>query len=427
MTGTDDRLAPGGGGETSDNSNPFYFLPYERELFPIEGSIRWTPSGGEAANGRAQLQPDIVIEQRVFVTLRHEMVRDLEGQTAGVLLGHVLECPSTQRVWVDVVASIGARLDLEDTRLDLEEPDPLAESDTYVDSADVLEDALLALLEEPCWTGGVAVGWYRTRPGSECALTKAEIQVHKRLFSEAWQFNLLMVSDLAEPKGAVFWCGDGEELRPQRHWPFFERLDGSTDPTARPPFTCAGFSNYETDEPVVPASPPPPDRQQRRRLAAPLVMAPSSRSTDSVRRGRRSALALAASVLIVGAAGLVLREGPVALSSAPDTTRFSAPFAVRELPQVIADATFRSEYETFRGEVYAYYNLAEAYQTDGVACDRMTEAYRTADDAFIALSGKVAAARDEGESAIPASYRSAAEVMRGIDQHFDASGCPRPR
>lgn len=420
MTGTDGRTAPGGGGEASDSSNPFYFLPYERELFPIEGSIRWVPCGDPAANGRARHQPDIVIEQRVFVTLRHEMVRDLEGQTAGLLLGHVLECPSTQRVWIDVVASISAGDALD------EESDPDEDPGAEADSAHLLEGALRSLFEEPCWTGGVPVGWYRTRPGSKCTLTNAEVEVHARLFSEPWQFNLLMVSDLKAPKGAVFWCNEGERLERDRHWPFFERLDGSTDPTARPPFTCVGFANYETDTPVVPASPPPPDPNRGRRRSTPRVTTPTRGSNDSVSRGHRSALALAASVLIVGGAGLVLREGPAALSSAPDTTLFSAPSAVRDLPQVFEDATFKPEYEAFRAQVYAYYDLAEAYQSNSVACDRLTAAYRTADDAFIALSGKVAAARDEGESAIPPSYRSAAEVMRGIDQHFDASDCPRP-
>lgn len=420
MTGTDDRAAPRGGSEASGNSNPFYFLPYEREIFPLEGSIRWMPRQQHPTRGRADYQPDIVIEQRVFVTLRHEMVRDLAGETVGVLLGHVLECPSTQRVWVDVVASIGAGLST------VEGSDAGPEPDACHDSADALEHALASLFEEPCWTGGVPVGWYRTRPGSECTLTEAEAEVHKRLFSEPWQFNLLMLSDLTKPRGAVFWRNEGEELQGDRHWPFFERLDGSTDPTARPPFTCVGFPDYQTEEPVVPASPPPPNRDRAKPLVTPLVMAPRGRSADSVKRGRRSALALAVSVVIVGAAGLVLRERPAALSSAP-TTLFSAPFAVRELPRVSSDATFGIEFETFRTEVYAYYGLAEAYQGNGVGCDRVTGAYRTADDAFIALSGKVAAARDEGESAIPSSYRSAAEVMRGIDQHFDAAGCPRPR
>lgn len=420
MTGTDERTAPGGGGGTSDNSNPFYFLPYERELFPIEGSIRWMPRGDAAANGRGQHEPDIVIEQRVFVTLRHEMVRDLEGRTAGLLLGHVLECPSTRRVWVDVVASIGAGL------APAEELESGTEAASEAESADELEDALLALFEDPCWTGGVPVGWYCTRPGSDCRLTASEVEVHRRLFNEPWQFNLLMVTDLTAPKGAVFWCNEGENLDPDRPSPFFERLDGSTDPTAKPPFTCVGFANYETEAPVVPASPPPLNRARRRQRVTPLVTVPSGRSVDSVTRGRRSALALAASVLIVGGAGLFLRERPAALSSAPDTTLFSAPFAVQELPQLFEDATFKAEYEAFRAEVHAYYELAESYQANGVGCDRMTEAYRGADDTFIALSGKVAAARDEGESAIPASYRSAAEVMRGIDQHFGASGCPRP-
>jgi hypothetical protein len=419
MTGTNDRAAPGRG-ETSGSSNPFYFLPYERELFPIEGSIRWTPHEHRSAERRALHQPDIVIEQRVFVRLRHEMVRDLEEETVGILLGHVLECPSTQRVWVDVVASIGAPLAID------RGPDPATVDGAHFDSADALEDALLSLFEEPCWTGGVPVGWYRTRPGSD-TLTEAEAEVHRRLFSESWQFNLLMLSDLTAPKGAVFWRNDGENLQPDRHWPFFERLDGSTDPTARPPFTCVGFSNYETAAPVVPASPPPSGRGRAGQRLTPLVMAPSGRSIDPVRRGRRSALALAASVVIVGGAGLVLRERPVALSSAPDTPLFSAPFAVRELPGISGDATFGPEFEAFRTEVYGYYELAEAYQGNDVGCDSVTGAYRAADDAFIALSGKVAAARDEGESAIPSTYRSAAEVMRGIDQHFDAFGCPRPR
>lgn len=286
MTGTDERAAPGGGGEASESSNPFYFLPYERELFPIEGSIRWLPRGDAASNGRAQHQPDIVIEQRVFVTLRHEMVRDLEGQTAGLLLGHVLECPSTQRVWVDVVASIGAVIELDGKPEPGAEADAVADSaevDAEADSADALEDALLALFEEPCWAGGVPVGWYRTRPGSECSLTNAEVEVHKRLFNEPWQFNLLMVSDLTAPKGAVFWCNEGETLQPDVHWPFFERLDGSTDPTAKPPFTCVGFANYETDAPVVPASPPPLVRHRGRQRVPPLVMAPAGRPTDSVK------------------------------------------------------------------------------------------------------------------------------------------------
>ena len=367
-------------------------------------------------------RPDFVIEQRVFVTVRHEMLRDLDGETIGILLGHVSECPWTQRIWVNVVASVGARLEPDTGR------DHGLDSESNRDSSRSLEHALLSVLKEPCWTGGLPVGWYRTRPGSQCALTEAEATVHARLFREPWHFSLLMLSSLTASQGALFVRSEGETLQRERHWSFFERLDGSTDPNATPPFTCVGFHNYTTDSDVLSASPPPADPTDRRsQLLAPAMTGSGEPPPDSVRRGRRSAMALALSVAVVGGAGLLLRGDRSLFSSAADTIDFSGPPAVAVLPEVSADEPFADALREFRTEVYHYYERSQAFQREDVGCDRLTEAYRTAEDAFIGLSGDVAAARDEGESEPHSSYLSATEVMRGIDQHFDTAGCPRPQ
>jgi hypothetical protein len=424
MTGTSDRAhsAHPGGDQTSHTSNPFSLLPYERERFPFESSILWNPNKRWVIGEEALERPDLVIEQRVFVTIRHEMLKDLDGETIGVLLGHVLECPWTQRIWVNVVSSIGARLETDG------EPDHAIDSEMHTDSSRALESALMSILGDPSWTGGMPVGWYRTRPGVECALTEAEASVHQRVFREPWHFSLLMLSNLTASQGGLFVRNEGETLQRERHWSFFERLDGSTDPNATPPFTCVGFHNYTTDSDVVAASPPPADRTSRdSQLLAPVVMGPGDRPLDSVRRGRRSALALAVSVAVVGGAGLLLRGDRSLLSSAPGTTDFSGPPAVSVLPEVSADEPFSDALGEFRTEVYNYYERSHAFQREDVGCDRLTHAYRTTEDAFIRLSGDVAAAGDAGGAEPPTSYRSATEVMRGIDQHFDAAGCPRPQ
>jgi hypothetical protein len=421
MTRTNDRAHPGGG-ETSPTSNPFSLIPYERERFPFESSILWTPNKKWVIGEEELERPDFVIEQRVFVTVRHEMLRDLDGETIGILLGHVSECPWTQRIWVNVVASVGAQIGREtgaDNGLDWESPSDPSRS---------LEHALMSILQEPCWTGGLPVGWYRTRPGSQCALTEAEASLHARLFREPWHFSLLMLSNLTASQGALFVRSEGESLQRERHWSFFERLDGATDPNATRPFTCVGFHNYSTDSDVLAASPPPADPTNRRsQLLRPVVMDPREPPSDSVRRGRRSAMALAVSVAVVGGAGLLLRGDRSLFSSAPETTDFSGPPAVSVLPEVSADEPFAEALGKFRTEVYNYYERSQAFQREDVGCDRLTEAYRTTEDAFIGLSGDVAAARGEGESEPHSSYLSATEVMKGIDQHFDTAGCPRPQ
>jgi hypothetical protein len=237
-----------------------------------------------------------------------------------------------------------------------------------------------------------------------------------------------MLSNLTDSQGALFVRSEGETLQRERHWSFFERLDGSTDPNATPPFTCVGFRNYTTDSDVVAASPPPTDRTSRdSQLLAPVVMGPDDHPLDSVRRGRRSALALAISVAVVGGAGLLLRGERSLFSSAPETTDFSGPPAVSVLPEVSENEPFSDALGEFRTEVYNYYERSHAFQRGDVGCDRITHAYRTTEDAFIRLSGDVAATGGAAGPEPPRSYRSATEVMRGIDQHFDAAGCPRPQ
>ena len=244
-----------GAGKPSDDAalprgaNPFRLLPYQSERFPFGASILWTPRKNWVIEERAVPRPDIVIDQRVFAAIEELRSAHPAGETAGVLLGHLYECPWTRRHWVHAVIAGGATLP-GDMRYNHD-----AGVGEDAERGWIIEDALVAVLQEPDWVGALPVGWFRTREGSGCSLTEAEANLHARHFTEPWQFGLLILSSPTKSsprQGAVFVSNGSGELI-ERHWSFYESLDGITDLPARPLRSWVVWEDYVTSRRTVPA------------------------------------------------------------------------------------------------------------------------------------------------------------------------------
>jgi hypothetical protein len=244
-------------------ANPFRLLPYQSGRFPFGASILWTSRKKNwVIDEQVESRPDIVINQRVFAGIEELSSAHPAGEAAGVLLGHLYECPWTRRRWVHAVITDAATLP-EDMRYD---HDAGTAEDT--ERGWIIDDALVAVLREPDWVGGLPVGWFRTREGSGCSLTEAEADLHARHFTEPWQFGLLIGPSLTKSRprqGAVFVSNGSGELM-KRHWSFYELFDGITELPAGPLCSWVAWENYATNRRTVPVKSPSAKRRPIRSL-----------------------------------------------------------------------------------------------------------------------------------------------------------------
>jgi hypothetical protein len=393
-------------------ANPFRLLPFQSERFPFGASILWTPRKSWVIDERLMPRPDIVIDQTVFEAIEKLRSAHPAGEAAGVLVGHLCECPWTRRQWVHAMIAGGAMLPA-DMRHDHD-----AGAGEDAKRGRIIEDVVVEALRMPDRGDALPVGWFRTREGSGCSLTKAEADLHARHFTEPWQFGTLILSPPTKSsprQGVVFVSGESGELT-ERHWSFYERFDGITDPGARPLHSWVAWEDYTTGRPTVPAFARTRAPRARRR-ARPSASVPGRWPRRPARR--RGATVLAASAVLATTIWQVF-------SGSPSASADLAPPVSVDVPGQYASPTLavaHEAFEKFRQASLGYFDVSGAFLTQEVGCARLVVAYRFANDAFNALAS---ALRDDTKPETSPVDGMVAETIREIEASFVRSGCGTP-
>jgi hypothetical protein len=132
-----------------------------------------------------------------------------------------------------------------------------------------------------------------------------------------------------------------------------------------------------------------------------------------------------------------LGDASPALSSSPPhatTTGAAAPPVPAASPPAAAPTPntapltlhFDTLADTLEQAVRNFRDRNADFALDRLTCDGLAVGYHSADAAFIALASAHRTARDALDSAREARYQRLAEQMRGVNEMFDSSKCPRP-
>jgi hypothetical protein len=392
-------------------ANPFSLLPYQSERFPFWASILWTPRNSWVIDERMVPRPDIVIDQRVFRAIDTLRSAHPAGEAAGVLIGRLCECPWTRRHWVHAMTVCGETLSTH-MRYDHEE-----DAREEIGRGRVVEDAVMAAFRRSDRGDTLPVGWFRTRQGSACSLTRPEADFHARHFTEQWQFGLLILFSPTESRprrGMVFVADDRGEVT-ARNWSFYEHLDGITDPGSGPLRSWVGWQGYATDRPTVSAH---GQKRAPRKRHLSLRRAPVQPPTPRRRGHRRGVTLLAVSAFLATTIWLVSsRERSGSAHASPALTvdgpgRFASP-TVAAVPEALQKFTRASR---------DYFDVSRAFLAQEVGCAPLEVAYRSAYDAFDSLGSELASGprRDRGLASFDGAV---AETIRDIEASFTRSGC----
>jgi hypothetical protein len=82
--------------------------------------------------------------------------------------------------------------------------------------------------------------------------------------------------------------------------------------------------------------------------------------------------------------------------------------------------------DTLEQAVRNFRDRGADFALNRLTCDGLAVGYRSADVAFIALASAHRTARDALDSAREARYQRLEGQMRGVNEEFDSSKCPRP-
>ena len=73
-----------------------------------------------------------------------------------------------------------------------------------------------------------------------------------------------------------------------------------------------------------------------------------------------------------------------------------------------------------------YQERRQDFDLGRIGCELLAGGYAAADDAFIAMAGSYARLGTAADETLNAEYERLVEETNRLNQHFDASGCPRP-
>jgi hypothetical protein len=82
--------------------------------------------------------------------------------------------------------------------------------------------------------------------------------------------------------------------------------------------------------------------------------------------------------------------------------------------------------DTLEQAVRNFHDRGTDFAVNRIACDGLAVGYRSADVDFMALAAAHRAARDALDSARETRFQKLAGAMRGVNEEFDSSKCPRP-
>ena len=397
---------------------------HHRAALPVDRSVLWTPirDPGDPAGPAASGPYELFLARSVIRQVGKNSEVEGKASRFGFLLGHLYRCPES-----GVHYSVADRVVSTDEPMSEDAPDPFLLR-AWADSQTVFREH-----------GGVLIGWYHTHYLLGLMLSEGDREMNERYFGEPWQCSVLTVPDPARPMGAIFRPSAvqaGAEGEPAH---FRELLAVEDVPASGPISTAVRWKNYvpdrdvrpettESDEPeraetpfVVPAQPPGDAHASSMTLVLPDNRAERMYPRLPIRRRGIIWLLAAVAVAIGGyVGGLQLFRsggGTVPVVSVPVEQPPRPPPEV----QRFLDASTELE-ETMLG----YEERRQDFDLGRIGCELLAGGYAAADDAFIVMAGSYAGLGVAADEPLTTEYELLVEDMNRLNQHFDASGCPRP-
>jgi proteasome lid subunit RPN8/RPN11 len=432
------REAARGGAARGDGVPPP--PPHGRAPFPADDSILWVPrteDGDQVHVPEADGPYEYFFSPAVLSGIASHVEGTRREARFGFLLGNVFRCPETGYHYSVIDAGIAAT-------------EPFSEEAPRA----YLLRAWAAAQMEFRRHGGLLLGWYHSHYLLGMFLSEGDVETNRRYFSEPWQCSVLVVPDAERPLGGVFPSPVVQAEASQRSpAPFYEIVQTGADDEAR---TAVSWMNYQTkDSPVhepgtgligdvsdgrlfhggnivehapLPAEASPAQSGDRLLTdsAEPgvgsLVLASAPPSGLFSRMAPAQWRAIGLTVLAVAA--LVATIFTIRGSTGP-----SAPPTPVEVPRPVQPGVqrFMQAGSGLEAATERYDERARDFDLGRIGCDLLRSGYASTDDAFVGMAAAYARLNAASDSREAVEYDRLVNEMNTVNEHFDASGCPRPQ
>ena len=412
------RNAAGGPGGGDD------LVRHHRASLPVDRSVLWAPirDPGDPA-GPAESGPyELFFARSALRQINRHSEADGRESRFGFLLGNLYRCPES-----GVHYAVIDRVMAKDESLSEDAPDPFLLR-AWADSQEEFREH-----------GGALIGWYHTHYLLGVMLSEGDREMNDRYFGQPWQCSVLIVPDPARPMGAVFRPSATQGSTEGELASFRELLAVEDIPASGPIPSAVRWRNYTADREVQPQAPDAveaagPETPPLVRVQPPIDAGASSvtlvladNQADRmyprlpVRRRTIVWLLAVVAVMIGGYLGglQVFRSG----GQPPPV----APVPVERPPQVPAEVQrFLDASTGLEQSMLRYDERRQDFDLGRIGCEMLAGGYAAADDAFIIMAGSYAGLGAAVDETLDAEYERLVEDMNRLNQHFDASGCPRP-
>lgn len=401
---------------------------HHRAKMPVERSVFWKPrrDPGDPVGPAEEGPYELFLTRSALrqIERRSRTAEDSESHF-GFLLGRLYRCPES-----------GVHYAVADRVVPAGEPMSEDAPDPYLLRA--WAEAQPVFREH----GGVLIGWYHTHYLLGLMLSEGDREMNDRYFGEPWQCCVLTVPDPARPLGGVFRPSGGEEGIGSEIGPFRELLAVEDMPVAGPVPTAVRWKNYEPDRDVkvdetegageaegraAREVPPVEPRPGREPAASSMTLVLADNEAERLyprlpirRRGIIWLIAIVAVAIGGYWGGLQLFESG-GEPETPAVTPVRRPPPVPPEVQRFADAATELEQAMLR-----YEERRQDFDFGRIGCELLAGGYAGADEAFVSMAAAFAGLGDAADEALESRYERLVVDMNRLNQHFDASGCPRP-
>ena len=396
---------------------------HQRAVLPVDRSVLWPPIRDPGdPTGPAESGPyELFLTRSIFRRIRDQIGAEEARPSFGFILGRLYRCPES-----------GVHYAVGDDVVPAQEPMSEDAPDPYLLRAWAGERETFAE------HGGVLLGWYHAHRLLGLILSEGDREMNERYFSQPWQCCLLSVPDPARPMGAVFRPSAGREGGGEAPAPFRELLAVEAMPTAGPLPTALRWKNYVPDREVEPErdgheaseaetpvivvpEPPVPDSTTSITLVLPDNRPESPYSRLPLRRKTILWLLVIVAVAVGGYLGglQLFRSGAQPPPVVTDPVQRPPPVA----PEV---QRFTDAATALEEAMLGYEERRQDFDLGRIGCELLAGGYAAADDAFIVMAGSYAGLGEAVTDSLSAEYERLTEDTNRLNQHFDASRCPRP-
>ena len=396
---------------------------HHRAVLPVDRSVLWTPIRDPGdPDGPAESGPyELFFARSALRRIGSQTGAEENRSSFGFILGRLYRCPES-----------GVHYAVADEIVPAQEPMSEDAPDPY------LLRAWAGTQEAFDRHGGVLVGWYHVHRLLGLILSEGDREMNERYFSRPWQCCLLSVPDPARPMGAIFRPSATPEGGGDVPAPFRELLAVEAMPSAGPLPTALRWKNYvpdrevelerdgdeasEAEVPVVVAPEPPlPDPTSSMTLVLPDNRLEHRYPRLPLRRKSIMWLLVIVAVAVGGYLGglQLFRSGgePPPVVTAPVQR---PPPVAPEVQQFMDAATELEE------AMLGYEERRQDFDLGRIGCELLAGGYAAADDAFVVMAGSYAGLGEAVTDSLSAEYERLTEDTNRLNQHFDASRCPRP-